>query len=118
MADPSAHPSIGDENFLAIFQASGCYLIDLCPEPVDHLDPKSRREACRAGEPSLANAIARLQPERIATLLRSIEHNVTQAALHADWSGPFIHLPYPGRWSRFRNVFVNTLASQLPPESS
>ncbi len=43
-------PAINDENFLAAFQAMGCYLIDLCPDPVDRLDPPSRRAACRAGE--------------------------------------------------------------------
>src|SRR6202041_2824409 len=33
-------PSIHDEDFLAAFQALGCYLIDLCPDPVDRLDSK------------------------------------------------------------------------------
>ena len=99
-------PSINDENFLAVFQAAGCYLIDLCPRPVDHLDSKSRRAACRAGEAQLSNTIAQLQPEMIATLLRSIEGHVALAASRAGWHGPFLHLPYPGRWSRFRAAFV------------
>jgi hypothetical protein len=88
-------PSINDETFLAVFQISGCYLIDLCPEPVDHLDSKSRRATCRTSEDSLSKMIAQLQPAMIATLLRSIEGNVTQAASHADWHGPLLHLPYP-----------------------
>jgi hypothetical protein len=66
-------PSIADGNFLALFQASGCYLIDLCPEPVDPLNSKSRRAACRASEVSLARTIARLHPLMIATVVRSIE---------------------------------------------
>ncbi len=103
-------PSIGDARFLAVFQALGCYLIDLCPEPIDHLEPRSRRAAGRASEESLSRAIAQLRPAMIATVVRSIEGNVTHAALRADWRGPFIHLPYPGRWSRFRNVFVDALA--------
>src|SRR5665213_2415389 len=97
-------PSLNDENFLAMFQASGCYLIDLCPEPVDHLDSKSRRAACRASEELLSRAIAQLQPAMLATVLRSIEGNVAQAASLADWHGPSIHLPYPGRWSRHRDA--------------
>ena len=39
-------PSFTDEAFLPVFQSSGCYLIDLCPDPVDRLDRQSRREAC------------------------------------------------------------------------
>ena len=106
-------PSIEDANFLSVFRASGCYLIDLCPEPVDRLLPESRRAACRAGEASLSRSIARLQPLMIATVLRSIECNVTRAAAHADWHGPLIHLPYPGRWSRYREEFVCTLATTI-----
>ncbi len=103
-------PSINDENFLATFQGVGCYLVDLCPEPVDQLDSQSRRRACRAGEELLSSKIARLRPAMIATLLRSIEGNVTRAASHANWRGSFIHLPYPGRWSRHRRTFVYILA--------
>ena len=106
-------PSINDENFLAVFQASGCYLIDLCPEPVDLLDSKLRRAACRASEELLSRTIVRLQPAMIATVLRSIEGNVARAASRADWHGPFIHLPYPGRWSRFRDSFVDKLVPTI-----
>jgi len=106
-------PSITDENFLAVFQCSGCYLIDLCPSPVDHLDPQSRRRACLAGEPSLARTIAELQPPVIATLVRSIRGNVERAAARANWTGPLIDLPYPGRWVRHREIFLETLVPQL-----
>lgn len=106
--------SITDESFLARFQASGCYLIDLCAEPVDHLDPQTRRAACRESQATLSQTIARLHPLMIATVVRSIEGIVTLAASGAGWHGPFIHLPYPGRWSRHRDVFVDTLAEQLP----
>jgi hypothetical protein len=105
-----ADPSIDDETFLARFQASGCYLIDLCPEPVDHLDPKARRAACRASEERLSRTIGRLKPAGIATVVRSIEGNVLRAASKAGWRGEFIHLPYPGRWSRYRDAFVGNFA--------
>lgn len=87
----------------------GCYLIDLCPEPVDHLEAASRRIACRNAEVSLSKAIARLRPPVIATLVRSIERNVLNAAEHAHWSGTMIHLPYPGRWSRLKKTFHEML---------
>jgi len=102
-------PAIDDENFFAVFQASGCYLIDLCRRPVDDLDPKPRRAACGAGEASLSKAISELQPAMIATLLRSIEGNVARALLQTNWSGPIVHLPYPGRWARHKRIFENVL---------
>lgn len=106
-------PSITDSNFLATFYASGCYLIDLCRDPVDNLDPPSRRAACRSSEASLSRTIDRLNPLKIVTLLRSIEANVTRAAFQAGWLGPFLHLPYPGRWSRHRDVFVEALGASI-----
>jgi hypothetical protein len=109
----TADASISDENFLAAFQASGCYLVDLCADPVDRLDPKSRGAARVAGEESLARIIARLQPAAIGILLRSIGRNVEKAISRAGWQGELIHLPYPGRWVRHRNAFIETLAPAI-----
>ncbi len=108
-----ADPSIDDENFLAVFQRAGCYLIDLCGEPVDSLDLKTRRAVCRSGEESVSRMIAELQPAMIATLLRSIEGNVARAIIRARWHGPVIHLPYPGRWVRHRKAFMNALVPAI-----
>jgi hypothetical protein len=105
--------SVDDANFLSWFQAAGCYLIDLCPEPVDCFVRNLRRDACRAGEEELANAISDLQPAKIATLLRSIEGNAKEAASRAGWGGTFIRLPYPGRWARHREAFLQTLIPAL-----
>jgi hypothetical protein len=109
----TADPSIRDETFLEWFQASGCYLIDLCPEPVDRLDAKSRREACQAAEASLSRAIARLRPSTIASVVHSIEGNVKNAVSRAHWDGTVIHLPYPGRWSRHKRAFVDALVPRV-----
>ncbi len=103
-------PSTSDESFLATFRDSGCYFVDLCPEPVDHLDTKSRRAACADSEASLSRTIARLHPVMIVTVVRSIEGNVINAAARSNWHGVMIHLPYPGRWARLRSMFVETLA--------
>ena len=105
----SVDPLITDDRFLAVFQASGCYLIDLCSDPVDHLDPRARNATCRASEASLAQSIAQLQLQALATIVRSIEDNVARAASLAQWHGPVMHLPYSGRWSRHRAVFINAL---------
>jgi hypothetical protein len=106
-------PSIHDEDFLGAFQALGCYLIDLCPDPVDRLDSKSRRAACRAEVESLSRTIVQLQPAMIATLLRSIENDVMRAVSLANWNGPIIHLPYPGRWVRHRDFFAELLVPTI-----
>lgn len=105
--------SIDDENFLAAFHGAGCYLVDLCPEPVDHLDSEARRAACRASETLLSKLIVQLQPAMIGTVVRSIEGNVARSAAGARWHGPFLHLPYPGRWSRHRDKFVDALAPAI-----
>src|ERR1700677_1381627 len=53
----SVDPAIDDENFLAVFKGSGCYLTDLCPEPVDRLNSKLREAARLGAEKSLARKI-------------------------------------------------------------
>jgi len=99
-------PSIVDADFLTVFQNSGCYLIDTCLEPVDRLDPQSRRAACLTGEASLGRTIGKLQPEAIATVVRSVRGNVERAASCAGWHGPLIDLPYPGRWRHHQEIFL------------
>lgn len=106
----SIDPKVDDDNFLDVFQASGCYLIDLAGNPVDRMDPQSRRTARRRGEKLLSEKIAQIRPRMIAPLLRAIADHVARAALLADWHGPMLDFPYPGRWSRHRAAFVEILA--------
>ncbi|HUI82491.1 MAG TPA: uracil-DNA glycosylase family protein [Bryobacteraceae bacterium] len=106
-------PGITDERFLAVFQNNGCYLIDTCTAPVDHLDARSRRAACRAGESSLCRKIQTLQPAAIVTLLRSIQPNVQRAVERAQWRGPVLEVPYPGRWASHREIFLRALVPRL-----
>jgi hypothetical protein len=102
-------PGVTNTDFLGTFRASGCYLIDLSLEPVDHLGAAARKAACLASEPTLTRQILRLRPTAIATLVRSIEGNVARAIKRAGWEGPVIDLPYPGRWSTHRSVFLDRL---------
>ena len=105
--------SITDSTFLTVFQESGCYLFDLCSEPVDHLGARARRDACRLAERNLSRVIDRLQPAMIATLLRSIESNVLASIAAAHWRGSLLHLPYPGRWKRHQEAFVYELVPTI-----
>jgi hypothetical protein len=109
----AVNPRINDDNFLSLFQASGCYLTDLCQKPVDHLDTKSRRRARVAGEQLLSENLIRLRPEKIAPVLRAIVSHVANAASQAKWRGGIIELPYPGRWHRHRVEFVKVLEPTL-----
>lgn len=108
-------PSIPEATFLNVFQESGCYLFDLCPEPVDHLSATARRDACRLAQNNLSRVIGRLQPAMIATLLRSIESNVLASITISRWRGSVLHLPYPGRWKHHREVFVRELVPAIRP---
>ena len=49
----------------------------------------------------------------IATVVRSIERNVLNAAAAANWSGPMIHLPYPGRWFRNKVTFLDKVTPMI-----
>jgi len=109
----SVDPSIDGVSFLSVFGGAGCYLVDLCADPVDRLDNASRRAACVAGEVSLAVTISRLKPRTIISVVRSIEENVSRAASRACWSGEFLRLPYPGRWTRARAAFCDGLAPSV-----
>ena len=109
MADPAIH----DGNFLERFQRSGCYLIDLCARPVNHLESADRRAACVRGEKTLARSIRELRPERVVILLRSIQENVQRAATSAGFALPIPGVPYPGRWKRNRQEFAAILLPVL-----
>jgi hypothetical protein len=108
-----AFPDLEDGDFLKSFRNRGCYLVDLCGKPVDHLDPRRRREACANGEAGLSRMIRQLRPGAMVILVRSIVPNVGRAQQNAKWSGPHIELPYPGRWHRHRHEFEKHLVRFL-----
>jgi hypothetical protein len=109
MAFQLADPRIRTEDFLAAFRSRGCYLTDLSLEPVDRLATPVRRAMRSDGEKSLAQEIQRLRPGIVAPVLHSIVRNVENAAIQAGWHGEILKLPYPGRWSRHRDAFIEAL---------
>ena len=104
-----ACPHIAEDNFLKSFQELGCYLVDLCGKPVDRMNSKQRRRACRDGEVRLAKILKQLRPKIVITVVRSIAANVRRSESRAAWSGRHIELPYPGRWIRHRTAFLAAL---------
>jgi hypothetical protein len=111
-----ADASVNDDNFLAVFRTSGCYLVDLCADPVDRLGAWERRAACSAGEVRLTATIAELRPAVIGILLKSIASNVGNSIALAGWRGEVIQLPYPGRWVHHRKAFVEMLGPVIAGE--
>jgi hypothetical protein len=108
-----AFPAIRKDDFLITFRDLGCYLLDLCGEPVDDLDRKERKELCESGEAKLSRAIGELQPEIVVTLVLSIAPNVHRAIVAAGWKGEHVALPYPGQWKRNRVAFDKALRPLL-----
>ncbi len=106
-------PFISDANFLDTFQAAGCYLIDLCPYPVDQWDERTRRTHRLANEPLLCRTIKKLQPVLIVSMLQAIHGNIQRAASHVGWNGRLVELPYPGRWIHHKEMFISGLESDL-----
>jgi hypothetical protein len=109
----TAFPFLKKTAFLDSFRALGCYLVDLCGDPVDNMTRDARLNACRSGEVRLARMIRTLRPEIIITVVRSIGENVRRAWEQAAWSGTHLELPYPGRWHRARLQFSQQLAPLL-----
>ena len=91
-----------DPDFLRSFAALGCYLDDLCGEPINHLTDRSdgswqrRLQARHDGEPHLAQTLAELRPEVIVIVLKAIAKNVARAVECAGCAGVERHiLTYP-----------------------
>jgi hypothetical protein len=114
----AAFLSLPKSEFLDAFCAFGCYLVDLCGQPVDHMPRNTRTSICCAGEVRLAKTIGTLHPVVIVTLVRSIRASVKRAQIMAGWSGLHLELPYPGRWKHHRVEFQRQLVPVLLKELS
>lgn len=107
------------ESFLACFASLGCYLVDLCLDPVNQLTRsddgslQKRLRARRAGEGRLAKTLMELQPQAIVVLLKGIVPNVRRAAALANSNAERFELTYPSRWHHHRVAYRRELATLL-----
>ena len=108
-----AFPVLRERHFLTSFRRMGCYLVDLCGGPVDHLNGGRRKKARREGETRLSVVLKQLCPEVVVTVVRSIAANVERSQARAGWSGLHMNLPYPGRWHHHRIAFIQALVPIL-----
>ena len=116
-----AFPNWNDgETFLERFSRSGCYLDDLCHEPVNQYDARDREsrrmrlQARRDNEARLAVTIAGSRPLVVIVLLKAIARNVARALAAANCSDieTFV-VTYPSRWHLHRVAYRRELATIL-----
>lgn len=82
--------------FLQQFKAKGCFLVDLCPQPVNQLPHAERREARRQGEAALAETLAELRPRAIVVVMTGIAGNIRRSVRQARQQELPLHvLPFP-----------------------
>jgi hypothetical protein len=67
-------------DFLAVFRSAGCYLDDLCLQPVNRFGGAARQAARTRGVESLSRRLASVSPQAIIPLLMAIVPQVRQAA--------------------------------------
>ena len=108
---------IGEQQqFLIDFQRAGCYLIDLCPEPVNHLPTRERRRRRREAVPALAGTLAELRPLAIICVMASIRPQVENALRVAGLTDlPTTYLPFPamGHQQQFHDGLVVAITGLL-----
>jgi hypothetical protein len=98
-------PEFEMADFLHAFKAAGCYLDDLCLEPVNRMKMPDRRAAWKVAVDPMANRLRDYSPGLIVPILRSIESSVRQAAERSGFSERLQRaLPYPGMGNHPRYV--------------
>lgn len=107
-----ALPELRGGDFLQQFSALGCYLDDLCHEPVNHLNATERLNSRRRGESVFAQTLRDLRPRVVVILLKAIAPNISRAAKLAGCGEIERHvLTYPSRWHRHRIAYRNELSA-------
>jgi hypothetical protein len=97
--------SLGSTQFLECFASLGCYLDDLCRDPVNRMEPSTRRRFREKGAESLASRMARAQPAVIIAVMMAIGNHVKHAARDAGLDDvPVYSLPFPSRGNQSRYV--------------
>jgi hypothetical protein len=92
----------------------GCYVDDLCLEPVNHL-PESERAAKRLeAEPALERRIKQYQPGVVVAIGKTTAAPCVQRALDSAGLADvrFAKLPFPGR-PEHRRAFAEILKDEL-----
>jgi hypothetical protein len=74
--------------FLDFYRRCGCYLDDLCLEPVNQLGYRERGKRCKEAVPDLAQRIKRTRPQAVIAVKSTLRNRVEQAVwLVRDFTG-------------------------------
>jgi hypothetical protein len=100
-------------SFPSVFRDQGCYLIDLCAVPVNHLSGPEKKAARVAGIPALACELHKHRPVAVVVVMKAIEKHVVRALVQAGMSHvPVSVLPFPA--FRWQQKYVHDLSALLP----
>lgn len=118
-------PFVGDmEAFLRCFQRLGCYLVDLCPMPVNHLPTPERKRERRNAEQILSSALGELKARAFIVVMKAIAPSVIRAAATANVDLTPCHvLPFPAQshqWAYVKGlslVLARLKAERILPEA-
>ena len=98
-------------SFLIFFRLSGCYIEDICLEPVDKLFPKERTMMLKDSVEYFSGRLKEYSPEAIVIVLKRIESHVKEALRKAKINCPIYTLPFPG-FGQQKN-YINKLCEIL-----
>jgi hypothetical protein len=100
---------LSDGDFVAFFRSLGCYIDDLCLEPINKTSSSERRAKTAASIGGFAERLSSYRPERVITILKRIEKPVHVAVKKSGLTIPVHILPFPG------NHWQNDFLTQLVP---
>lgn len=99
-------------DFLNFFKNLGCYLEDLCLEPVNNLNNNNRKLKRNEYVNSLTERIRKANPKSIIVVMLSIRENVEESIrLSGIGDIPIYYLPFPsqGNQRRYVEKLINAL---------
>ena len=90
-----AFPEISRDSFLQAFKEMGCYLVDLCDQPVNNLTDPQKKELSFARIDALSYKLRDLKPEVIIVVIKRILPYVEQALKRSGITVKLYALPFP-----------------------
>lgn len=82
--------------FLSYFMSCGCYLDDICHQPIDKLTDGKRKRMLEVSVVDFASRLSELKPSVIAVVVKKIEKYARSAVEQAGLKVPVYVLPFPG----------------------
>ena len=99
-------------DFLRGFEKLGCYLDDLCLEPVNNLPKVERNLKRREAVNGLSHRLTHITPKAVIVVMKAIVPNVRLAVRAASLSSvPTWHLPFPaqGHQRRYAQGLIDAI---------